>query len=167
MNYVNFKGQKIIFKRENGIVWIAIKTVCEAISVNFNRQFQNIKEDSILKAKFAKQQIMVPGDSQPRKYICLPEEFIYGWIFSIKSDSPKLIQYKEECYHVLFQYFKGSITRRAELYSEISKSKIRQAELESKLSHIPEYQELIGIQMKQARLWKNIRNTSDEELSLF
>lgn len=167
MNYIEFQDKKIVFMIENGVAWIAVKSVCEALNVNYNRQFQNIKEDPILGSKFAKQQILVPGDSQPRRFICLPEEFIYGWIFSIKSDSPELLRYKEECYHVLFHFFKGSITRRAEMYSEISKSRKRQLELEKQLSRIPEYQEFIELQMKQARLWKNIKNTSDEELSLF
>lgn len=167
MNFIEFNGKNIVFKIENGAAWIAVKTVCDALMINYNRQFQNIKEDPILKAKFAKQQILVPGDTQPRRYICLPEEYIYGWIFSIKSDSPELLKYKEECHHVLFQFFKGSITRRSEMYSEISKSRKRQNELEKILTDNPEYQEFIEIKMKQARLWKNIRNTSDDELNLF
>lgn len=167
MNYLEFNSKKIVFTIKNGVAWIAVKSVCEAIEVNYNRQFQNIKEDPILKAKFAKQQILAPGDTQPRRYICLPEEYIYGWIFSIKSDSEELLKYKEECYHVLFQFFKGSITRRAEMYSEIAKSRARQQELEKHLADVPEYQEYIDLKMKQARLWKNIRNTSDDELNLF
>jgi hypothetical protein len=33
---------------------------------------------------------LIPGDTQPRKYVCIPEKYVYGWIFSIKSDSEEL-----------------------------------------------------------------------------
>jgi len=46
---------------------------------------------------------------------CLPEKYIYGWIFSLSSDSPELIQYKRSCYEMLYNHFHGTITNRKEL----------------------------------------------------
>jgi len=122
MNFIGFNGKKIYFTRIKGVYWIVVKSVCEAIEVNYNRQYQNMKDDRILRSKFAKQQILVPGDSQSRKYICIPEKYVYGWIFSIKSDSDELWAYKEDCYEILYNSFHKVITKRAELYSEIAKA---------------------------------------------
>lgn len=167
MNKIEFNGKNIIFKRINGVYWIGIKSVCEALNVNYNRQFQNIKEHPRLRAKFAKQQILVEGDTQPRKYICLPEEYIYGWIFTIKSDSPALLDYQDECYHILYKHFHGTITRRAELYSEMSKERKKIQELKTNLSKNPDYIELQSAEMKYTRLWKNLKDTTSNESDLF
>ena len=99
--------------------------------------------------------------------ICLPEEYIYGWLFSIHSDSEELIAYQRECNHVLFQHFRGTITRRAELYQQLAKSKMEIAELDNKLKDNEDFQRREAVKMQVARLWKNIKETSDEEQELF
>ena len=166
MNYIEYNGKNIIFKRINGVYWIGIKSVCEVINVNYNRQFQNIKEDPILRAVFAIQQMQVPND-QLRNIACLPEEYIYGWIFSIKSDSQELLEYKKDCYHILYSHFHGTITRRAELYSELSKEKKKITQLEDTLTAIPEYKELMDSKMRYTRLWKNLKETASGIEDLF
>jgi hypothetical protein len=84
--------------------------------------------------------VQIPEDDQKRTYFCLPEEYVYGWIFSINSDSEDLLSYKKECYHVLFNHFHGIITKQTELYREISKEKKKNSDFENKLYEIPEYQ---------------------------
>ena len=112
--FLEFKGKNLLFLSKDGTYWVAIKPVCEAINVNYNRQFQNLKSHPILGPVFAVQQMQVPGD-QIREMVCLPESFIYGWIFSIKSDSKELIDYQKECYQVLFEFFHGIMTSRKDL----------------------------------------------------
>lgn len=164
---VLFNDKNIIYKRIKGVNWITVKSVCEALSVNYNRQFQNIKDDQILGSKFAKQQMQIPSDDQIRSYICIPEEFIYGWIFSIRSESPELIEYKKECYHILYNHFHGIITRRSELYRELLHSKKRSAEAEARLRRNEDFIEWETNKLKVARIWKNIKGVSDEESELF
>jgi hypothetical protein len=164
MNSIIFNNKNIHFKRINGVYWIVVKSVCEALNVNYNRQFQNIKEDPILVSAFAKQQMQIPGDDQRREYICLPEEFIYEWIFSIKSDSPELVIYKKECYHILFSHFHGTITKRAELYSELSKERKITSDLESNLRNIPDFIKWEESKMREMRLWKDIKKSSREDM---
>ena len=99
--------------------------------------------------------------------IYLPEEYIYGWLFSNNSDSKELIAHQRECNHVLFQHFLGTITRRAELYQQLAKSKMEIAELDNKLKDNEDFQRREAVKMQVARLWKNIKETSDEEQELF
>jgi hypothetical protein len=115
--FLEFNGKAIYFIAADGEYWIALKPICEALEVNWNRQFQNLKNDAILKAVFAKQQMQGP-DGQLRNYISLPEFFIYGWIFQIQSNSSELLAYKWECYKLLYQHFHGMIGGRKDLLKE-------------------------------------------------
>ena len=157
-HFLEFSGKKIYFTRINGIYWIVIKSVCEALEVNFNRQYQNMRDDKILRSKFAKQQILIPGDTQPRKYVCIPEKYVYGWIFSIKSDSDELWTYKEDCYEALYNTFHKVITKRAELYGEIAKATKELNQCKNKLKDNDDFIRKEELEMKIARLWKNVRN---------
>ncbi len=121
--FLEFNGKSIHFLAVDGVYWIALKPICEALNVNWNRQFQNLKEDVNLKAAFATQQMQAP-DNQLRNYVCLPEFFVYGWIFSIQSESEELAAYKWECYRILFDYFHGGITGRQGLLSEKAKAEL-------------------------------------------
>ncbi|MDO9634209.1 MAG: phage antirepressor N-terminal domain-containing protein [Paludibacter sp.] len=146
---------------------MTLKSLCEALNVSYKHQFQRVKDDPILGPASRNHGMQVPGDNQVREYICLPEEYVYGYVFSIRSDSPELIEYKRECYHVLYNHFHGTITRRAELYKELAASKKKVVTLESKLKSNPDYLEFENEKMRAVRLWKNIKDTSDEDKELF
>ncbi|MDP3641778.1 MAG: phage antirepressor N-terminal domain-containing protein [Bacteroidota bacterium] len=121
--FLKFNGKRIVMLGKNGTWWIAIKPICEALGVNYNRQFQNLKNNRILNQLFAEQQ-MVAADDKLRKMVCLPEFAIYGWIFQIESNAPGLEDFQWECYHVLYEHFHGSITGRKELLSEKVKAQV-------------------------------------------
>jgi len=121
--FLKFNGKRIVMLGNNGTWWIAIKPICEALGVNYNRQFQNLKSNRILKEMIAEQQ-MVAADGRLRNMVCLPESAIYGWIFQIESNSPGLIDFQWECYRVLYEYFHGAITGRKELLSEKAKAQV-------------------------------------------
>jgi len=151
--FLEFNGKSIYFLSKDGTYWIAIKPICEALEVNYNRQFQNIKSDSILAPAFAIQQMQV-GNDQSRNWSCLPEFFIYGWIFQIKSESEKLAKYKWEVYQILYEYFKGTITQREKLLKIKTQSDIEIEQLEENLSKSKEFkriQELKNLKKKTTR----------------
>ncbi len=121
--FLKFNDKTIYFVTANGQYWIALKPICEALNVNWNRQFQNLKNDEILGAVFAKQQMQAP-DNQLRNYVALPEFFVYGWIFQIQSASPELLKYKWECYKVLYEHFHGAIAGRKDLLTIKAKAQV-------------------------------------------
>ena len=94
--FLEFNGKSIHFLAVDGQYWIALKPICEALNVDYIRQFKNLKDDGVLSLLLS-EQTMVAGDDKLRKMICLPEFFIYGWIFSIQSQSQELQAYKLEC----------------------------------------------------------------------
>ncbi|MCO5268504.1 MAG: phage antirepressor N-terminal domain-containing protein [Brumimicrobium sp.] len=112
--FLQFNGKNIVFLSVNGTYWVAIKPICEALNIDYIRQFKNLKEHQKL-SQLLSEQTMVATDKKMRKMICLPEKYIYGWIFSLNSDSEELWEYKLTCYDILYNHFHGIITNRKEL----------------------------------------------------
>ena len=121
--FLEFNGKSIHFLAVDGVYWIALKPICEALNVNWDRQYKNLQDDQNLKAAHAIQPMQAP-DNQLRNYVALPEFFVYGWIFSIQSASEELAAYKWECYEILFNHFRGNIIDRKDLLSEKVKAQI-------------------------------------------
>lgn len=150
--FLELNGKMVWFLRKDGTYYIAIKPICEALGVNFNRQFQNIKSHPILKDEFANLQIHVPDDRN-RTFLCLPEEFIYGWIFSIERDNDVLIEYQKKCYRILFNYFRGSLTA-------IQKTLIEKNSIENEIEQLTQT-------LKDTNAdYKRICDLQDERLSI-
>ena len=161
-----FKGKNIVYLSANGTYWIAVKPVCEVLNIEYTRQYKNLRSDEILRPRLAKQPILLPGDTQPRRFVCLPEELIYGWIFSIRSESKELKEYKMECYHVLYNHFHGAITRRRELIREKADTTIQRRKLEHTLSQNPDYIELGKLRVKEISIGKRIKEADRSEIQV-
>lgn len=168
--FLEFNGKTLVFISIEGIYYVAIRPVCEAINVEYTRVFKNIKRDPILGPALAIQPMQVPGD-QVRNMTCLPEHFIYGWLFSIKSESKELFEFKKECYLVLYEYFHGTITRRKKLFGEKASNQSIINKLESKFRIDPEYVKMEELKARNARIGKELKemDTSEyhEQLDMF
>ena len=99
-------------------------SITNADKVDYIQQFKNLKDDEIL-CQLLCEHTMVAADNKMRKMVCLPEFFIYGYIFSIQSPSKELQAYKLECYRVLYEHFHGAIVGRKELLSEKARLQIK------------------------------------------
>lgn len=142
--FLQFNGKNIYFKMVDGIWWVAIKPICQALKVDYERQRKNLFDDEIL-AQLPSEQTVVAADGRLRKMICLPEYFIYGWIFSIQSNSPELTAYKMKCYEILFNHFHGVITKRRALLTEIQTKEIEYTQWQIRLKETEAHQELLKI----------------------
>jgi len=119
-NFLEFNGKSIVFLNVDGTYWIALKPILEALNMDADRSIKTLKKDPILAPERSKQTVQVSknGNSQLRNMTCLPEKYIYGWIFSLRSDSEELIEYKRTCYDLLYNHFHGVISNRKELLLE-------------------------------------------------
>jgi hypothetical protein len=139
--FLEFNGKTIYFLAVDGIYWIAVKPICEAIGINYDRQFKNLKSSKLYRQLYAKQH-MVGADNRLREMIALPERYIYAWIFQLNSDSEELITYQLKCCDVLYDYFHGTITQRAKLLIQHQADSIRIGEIEKQLSDNSLFSEL-------------------------
>jgi len=139
--FLEFNGKTIYFLAKNGVYWIALKPICEALSISFEKQRERLSKD-----KFWDQlptiQGVVAADGKVRKMLCLPEQFIYGWLCGLQSKNADLIAYKRKCYQLLFDYFHGSITSRETLIKAKTKDQVEAERLEIALLTNTDYQQL-------------------------
>lgn len=149
---LKFGEKSIYFLAKDGAYWIAIKPICEALGVNYNEQFRRLKNDSIL-CELLRNSAIVAADGKLRKMVCLPEKYIYGWIFSLQSGSEELKKYKQECYEVLYNHFHGSLTQREAYLKTLSKVDSQIIEIEKEMLRDQRMIELNDLknQRKQAR----------------
>jgi prophage antirepressor-like protein len=105
---------------ESGQILVVVKPICDALGLDSERAIKTLSDDEVLGAERSEQTVQV-GNDQARKMICLPLEFINGWLFQIKltntmseATKEKLIDYKRSCYKALFNHFFGNFKKQLE-----------------------------------------------------
>lgn len=114
---ISFNNQALITFEQNGTHYTAMKPICENIGLDWTAQAQRLKRDEILNSTMVIITI-VAEDGKQREMICLPIEYLNGWLFGIDVNRCKpeiretLIKYKKECYAALHDYwFNGKAER--------------------------------------------------------
>ena len=104
---------------EAGNVLVPVKPICQALAIDFSAQVQHIKRHYIL-ASTVVIITMVAADERDREMLCLPLEYIFGWLFTIdagrvaESRREAVANYQLECYKALYEHFTGSMKRTIE-----------------------------------------------------
>ena len=169
-NFLSFNEKTIYFKEVGNEYWIAIKPICEALNVDYIRAYKNISEDENL-SQLLSEQTMVGADNKNRKMVCLPEKYIYGWLFSLRSKSEALKQYQMKCYEVLFNYFNGALIGRKKLLEKQADTQKKIERVEQELKSNPQYIELITLKQESEQIKQYLRKIDkqiiEETPSLF
>ena len=115
---ISFNNQSLITIEQNGNHYVAMKPICENIGLSWEPQLLRIKRDNVLSSTMIVM-IIVAEDGKKREMICLPIEYLNGWLFGIDINRCKpeirdtLIKYKKECYQALHDYwFNGKAERK-------------------------------------------------------
>lgn len=110
---VDFHGNPLtVVTASDGQRLVAMRPICEAIGLDWVSQHKRIGRDSVLAATMV---IMttVAADGKEREQVCLPLEYLNGWLFGISTSRVKpeirqrLEDYQRECYQVLNAYWNG------------------------------------------------------------
>jgi len=154
--FLEFNGKNIVFLKHDGVYWVAIKPICEALGVNFDRQYKNLLDHKVFGQLYAKQP-MTGADNKLYKMVSLPERYVYGWIFQINSSSDQLAAYQKTCCDILYDHFHGVITNRKELLMqkievdtqlhELKKSLLDQDETYQKIKRLEKTKKVITAQL--------------------
>ncbi|HDP6634883.1 TPA: phage antirepressor Ant [Escherichia coli] len=106
---VPFNGQQIITAMAAGVAYVAMKPIVENLGMSWGTQQQKLMKQ--LDKFNCIHMNMVAADGKLRKLLCLPLKKLNGWLFSINPEKvradirDKLIQYQEECFTVLHDYW--------------------------------------------------------------
>tara|TARA_R110002050_G_scaffold243066_1_gene379388 strand:+ start:11542 stop:12081 length:540 start_codon:yes stop_codon:yes gene_type:complete len=158
--FLEFNGKNIVFLDVEGTYWIALKPILDALEMDADRSIKRMKKDPILGPARSIQTVQVPENSenQGRNMTCLPEKYIYGWIFSLRSDSSALTEYKKTCYDLLFDHFHGTITSRKELL-------MQRQEIDDQIHHLKKSLKEEDAKFKQLQLLQSKRKTLSTQLN--
>lgn len=105
---VNETGITII--QDGNDIFVPVRPICNALGVDFSTQRKRIMSDPIL-GSVVGEKPTTANDGKNYMMVCLPFEFVFGWLFTINPDKVKpeaaeaVIRYKRECYHALFAHF--------------------------------------------------------------
>lgn len=104
---------------ENHNVFVPVRPICDALTINISGQIQAIKRHNILNSVVCT--VHTTGaDGKAYDMTCLPLEYVYGWLFTIDASNvaetsrDKVERYQLECYQALYRHFAGSMRRRVE-----------------------------------------------------
>lgn len=104
---------------ENHNVFVPVKPICQAVGVDPEAQRQRILRHYIL-GSVAFTLKATGADGKSYEMLCLPLEYIYGWLFTIdanlvaEANRGRVADYQRECYDILYRHFAGSLRRRVE-----------------------------------------------------
>ena len=111
---VGFHNQSLVTLQKDGIAYVAMKPICENIGLDWEAQRQRISRDEVLNSVAC--MIKATGtDSKIYKMLCLPLQYLNGWLFGVDTNrvkaeiKDKLITYKKECYQALFDYWNNGV----------------------------------------------------------
>lgn len=100
---------------EGGAVYVPIRPICDLLGVAWRAQLRRINDDAVLSdaARGVTVTITPKGRAQRQEMICLPLNYLNGWLFGINAKRVKesvkdqLIRYQRDCYDVLFEAFQA------------------------------------------------------------
>ncbi|WP_410316248.1 phage antirepressor N-terminal domain-containing protein [Klebsiella pneumoniae] len=107
-SYVPFNGQQIITAVAAGVTYVAMRKIVENIGIDWTGQSVKLRKQ---REKFGCRDISIPSKGGIQKMLCIPLKKLNGWLFSINPEKvradirDKLIQYQEECFTVLHDYW--------------------------------------------------------------
>ena len=101
----------VAFEGNDGVNYVAIKPICEAIGIASQRQCHKILSDP----KYSQRgnHMVVPSAGGPQTMVCLPVNEIAMWLGGINSNkvkpevAPALLTFQRKCHEVLHAYFSG------------------------------------------------------------
>lgn len=91
-------------------IFVPIRPICDYLGLSWAGQSQRIKRDQVL-SKLSTVCIMHTVQGTRREMVCLPLEFLNGWLFGIDAGRvkeelrDKVIRYQMECYKILAEHF--------------------------------------------------------------
>ena len=106
---VDFHGQPLLVTLIGGKPAVALRSVCDALGLDWQAQLQRIKRHPVLAEGVVITTTPSPGG--PQQATCLPLDKLNGWLFGISASRAKpelrerLIQYQRECFDVLARHF--------------------------------------------------------------
>ena len=134
---------------------VPIKPICDAMGIDPKVQRTKIQEDDFL-SSVGVLSTSTGSDGKQYEMVCLPLEFVFGWLFTINPKNVKeeareaVNKYRIECYRALYKYFSAQadflnekqvlldqqIEQVERIRNEFSSAKYKLAEAQKRLTEV-------------------------------
>jgi len=121
---IDFYGDQIVAAlvpgegQQQPVIYVPVRPICEYLGLDWSSQRQRIDRDPVLSEARQGVVITTPPSADgrgggPQEMLCLPVEFVHGWLFGITPGRVKaelrdrIIRYQRECYGVLWRAFQA------------------------------------------------------------
>lgn len=148
IHYVQIRDAQIPCLITEEKIYVAVKSIAEAIGLDARSALRGVKNDEVL-SKVRTDQYVPDGKFGGQNVMCLPIEYVNGWLFSIDDKKVKpeirenLLDYKRECYKVLFDYFYGKSKNIEKNLEQLHSLKKRSAEIDKQIDVLKKEQKQI------------------------
>lgn len=112
---VDFYGDNIpVAQDATGEVYVPLRPLAVFLGLDQAAQYRRVQRDEVM-ARRIKRVMMHDPNGRLREQLCLPLDLLPGWLFGIttarvSSDlKVKLNRYREECFRVLWNAFRGDV----------------------------------------------------------
>lgn len=114
-----YEDNLIVQLGEDGEVYVALRPIVQALGLSWGSQLNRIKRDAVLSKKMRTLSVFVTNtqgdvEGQNREVVCLPKQYISGFLFGISAGRikesqlrAKVIQFQEEAHLFLDAAFTG------------------------------------------------------------
>ena len=160
-NFLQFNNVELIIVEKDGVDYIALKPILDALELVANSILKKTRRDRFLGGYTDTVSVQVDksGENQRRNMTCLPEKYIYGWIGTLNGNSKELNSYKETCYELLYNHFKGTIVNRNKIVREKHLVEMRIRNIKNVLrEEDPIQKELLSLEIQQKQLNNQLKN---------
>ena len=89
---------------------IAVKPICQALGISYQKQIERLKSDPII-GSVVTLGVTTGADGKQYEMVTIPLKYVFGWLFLIDSRNVKpeaqesVLNYQKECYNALWSYF--------------------------------------------------------------
>jgi hypothetical protein len=113
--YVDFYGDQIVAAQTaDEEIYVPVRPICTYLGLSWPGQRERINRDPVL-AEAIRSVRVTRTEAGEREVLCLPLEFLPGWLFGISAGrvkpelQEKITRYRRECFRVLWNAFKGDV----------------------------------------------------------
>ena len=109
-----YEDEVTAVRMADGSVYVPVRPLCDRLGIAWTAQRRRILDDAVLADKLLPVIVTITGTGQEVESLCLPLDFVNGWLFGINTKRVKpmvrerLIRYQRECYQVLAKTFQGT-----------------------------------------------------------
>ncbi len=110
---IPFHGNEIPAVEKDGRMYVVMKPIVTALELEWNKQLELIKRDTVLAEGMTT--LGIPSAGGVQNTVCLQLEFLNGWLFKVparryRGERRKTIElYQRECYRALYDYWRNGV----------------------------------------------------------